>query len=418
VQLTPVPDPSLVPGWEQLTANGAVVGAGDEKFVKTPVVYAGIDLNSLDNVDVRASSFSADFFLWLRYQDELNLDPHEVEFPTAISGAQLGHEISRRSSAGFTTVTYRVKGVFRDDYEFSRFPFDTQTLRFPVQFHNSNSYTMILAYGGDSREKNGKDGGGAKSSVLASKLWRLKDELFFRDVVSYDSSTGDHTSGAQQTVETNRINAAIVIERDVLGYAVKNFLPLVCILVAVLVGYAIAPDVINPRVSIGVTALLTTSVLYQKLAGDLPTVTYIIAMDYVFFAFFAFCVLFLALTVVTYETNKSKRAKPTKLLNASGTLLVKRRQLLGAWSAFWGVAGYTPVFGARPPISKNSTPSEASELAKLAQIEATRAPNTEPIQKRASPPAPIQINGLSTMVFFGGCIRRLQALYRACIAVL
>jgi len=89
----------------------------------------------------------------------------------------------------------------------------------------------------------------------------------------------------------------------VLGFAVKNFLPLLCILVAVVIGYMIGADVINPRISIGVTALLTTSVLYQKLAGDLPSVTYIIAMDYVFFAFFAFCVLYLFLSVVSYETH-------------------------------------------------------------------------------------------------------------------
>jgi len=81
------------------------------------------------------------------------------------------------------------------------------------------------------------------------------------------------------------------------------------------IGYMIGADVINPRISIGVTALLTTSVLYQKLAGDLPSVTYIIAMDYVFFAFFAFCVLYLLLTVVSYETHKLKKQQTTKLLN-------------------------------------------------------------------------------------------------------
>src|SRR5271165_4052917 len=124
-----------------------VVDAGGTKFVKTPVVYAGIDLNTLDNIDVRASTFAADFFLWFRFPEATSLDPHEVEFPTAVSGAQLGQEVLRRSRGGFTTVTYHVKGVFRGDYEFARFPFDQQTLRIPVQFHNSNSYTMILAYG-------------------------------------------------------------------------------------------------------------------------------------------------------------------------------------------------------------------------------------------------------------------------------
>jgi hypothetical protein len=139
----------------------------------------------------------------------------------------------------------------------------------------------------------------------------------------------------------NRINAAIPIERDVFGFAVKNFIPLVCILVAVLVGYVIAPDVINPRVSIGVTALLTTSVLYQKLASDLPTVTYIIAMDYVFFAFFAMCVMFLLLTVMAYETHRAKKARPTAILNRAGiafTVVGLALTLTFVWVRYWGHA--------------------------------------------------------------------------------
>jgi hypothetical protein len=240
-----------------------------------------------------------------------------------------------------------VKGVFHSDYEFSRFPFDEQTLKIPIQFHNSNSYTMILAYGGGSASapkagEAGQKGAADPNPVLASKLWRLKNQIFYRDVVAYKSSFGEPARGGRQPgVEVNRINAAMTIDRDVFGFAIKNFLPLVCILVAVLIGYGLAPDVINPRVSIGVTALLTTSVLYQKLAGDLPTVTYITAMDYVFFAFFGFCVLFLTLTVVTYETHKAKNAFSTRVLTWGGfafTLLAVAATLSFVWVRYWSHA--------------------------------------------------------------------------------
>jgi branched-chain amino acid transport system substrate-binding protein len=341
VQFIPVPNPDQVPGWDRLSSSGLVIDNGDAKFVKTPVVYAGIELNSLDNIDVRNNTFAADFFLWFRYQDELNLDPHEVEFPTAVSGASLGKEVGYRSRAGFTTITYHVKGVFHTEYEFSRFPFDEQTLKIPVQFHNSNNYTLILAYGSSGAQQS-KGGDASSGSALASKLWRLKNQLFYRDVVAYKSSFGEEAGVSHQSsVEVNRINAAVTIQRDVFGFAVKNFLPLVCILVAVLIGYLLAPDVINPRVSIGVTALLTTSVLYQKLAGDLPTVTYITAMDYVFFAFFGFCVTFLLLTVVTYDTHKLKRLRTTTILNRGGfalTLVTLTGTLTFVWMRYWGHA--------------------------------------------------------------------------------
>jgi branched-chain amino acid transport system substrate-binding protein len=335
VQFTEVATPDRIPGWDLLSASGMVIDAGDTKIIKTPVVYAGIDLNSLDNIDVRASTFAADFFVWFRYEDGVNIDFHEVEFPTAVSGAQLGKEVWRRTRDGFTTVTYHVKGVFHADYEFSQFPFDRQTLRIPIQVRNSTSYTLILAYG-RSASSNANSG----PSPLASKLWSVQNQIFFRDVVAYKSAFGEQASGNRRTgVEYNRINAAITIKRDVLGFAVKNFLPLVCIFIAVMIGYALAADVINPRISIGVTALLTTSVLYQKLAGDLPTVTYIIAMDYVFFAFFTACVIFLALTVITYETHKSKKHSHTKLLNIGGaalTVVSLLATLTFVWVRYWG----------------------------------------------------------------------------------
>jgi branched-chain amino acid transport system substrate-binding protein len=339
VQFTPVTSPDQVPGWDRLVSNGMVIDASGTKIVKTPVVYAGIDLNALDNIDVRASAFSADFFLWFRYEDERNIDPHEVEFPTAVSGAQLGKPVWVHTRGSFTTATYHVKGVFRAEYEFSRFPFDQQVLKIPIQVRNSTSYTLILAYGASAAREAAKSK--SSSSPLAAKLWRLKSQIFYRDVVAYESSFGEQGTRAPEAgVQYNRINAAITIERDVFGFAVKNFLPLVCILVAVLIGYALAPDVINPRVSIGVTALLTTSVLYQKLAGDLPTVTYIIAMDYVFFAFFAFCVLFLALTVITYDLHKGNR-QLTKRLNQGGvgfTATALVMTLVFVWVRYWGRA--------------------------------------------------------------------------------
>ena len=157
-----------------------------------------------------ANTFAADFFLWFRYQDELNLDPHEVEFPTAVSGATLGKEVGHRTRAGFTTVTYHVKGVFRSDYEFSRFPFDQQLLKIPIQFHNSNNYTMILAYGGSGRAaENGKSGKRRRRIQFGQQVVAVEESDLFPgrgrlQVLLWRRRRRERQSG----VEVNRINAA------------------------------------------------------------------------------------------------------------------------------------------------------------------------------------------------------------------
>ena len=84
---------------------------------------------------------------------------------------------------------------------------------------------------------------------------------------------------------------------------------------------------------------MTSSVLYQKVAGDLPTVTYVTGLDYVFFAFFAICVLFLGLTVVTYETHKKKLNVLSKRLNQIGaamTLIGLGLTVAFVWTHYWG----------------------------------------------------------------------------------
>lgn len=342
VQLIPVGVPDQVPDWDALSSSGLVIDIDGAKLVKVPVVYARIELNSLDNIDTRADTFAADFFLWLRYQDQLNLDPHEVEFPTAISTVALGSEIEHRSRAGFTSVAYHVKGTFRENYEFSRFPFDEQVLHIPVQFHDRNSYTMILAYWRDGSPASDLSisNSFASQPPLSSKLWRLKSEVFYRDIVAYSSSFGEqqNTTLGPSALEINRINAAITIRRNVFGFAVKNFLPLLCVLVAVIIGYALAADVITPRASIGVTAMLTTCVLYQKLGGDLPTVNYITAMDYVFFALFGICAVYLLLTVITYEAHKKQQHRLSRFLNQAGaasSLLGLAITLFLMWRLCW-----------------------------------------------------------------------------------
>lgn len=71
----------------------------------------------------------------------------------------------------------------------------------PAASRRSTSYTLILAYG-----RSGAAAANSGPSPLASKLWTLQNQLFFRDVVAYKSAFGEQASGNRRTgVEYNRI---------------------------------------------------------------------------------------------------------------------------------------------------------------------------------------------------------------------
>lgn len=66
---------------------------------------------------------------------------------------------------------------------------------------------------------------------------------------------------------------------------------------------------------------------------------------------------------------------------------MKRREIFGAWYALFAASASSA--SAKPSISKNSTPSEASEFARL-ESEAMRDPSTGARQTPASPPDPLE----------------------------
>ena len=81
VQLVPVVNPDLA---ERLT--GAVVPIADGRFARfQQVVYTGIYLNEIARLDLPQSSFTADFYLWLRSAAAAarpgDVDPAEIQFP-------------------------------------------------------------------------------------------------------------------------------------------------------------------------------------------------------------------------------------------------------------------------------------------------------------------------------------------------
>jgi hypothetical protein len=113
-----------------------------------------------------------------------------------------------------------------------------------------------------------------------------------------------------------------MVQRDVIGYTVKHFMPLLFVAVALLFGYAVPIDQPGVRASIAVTSWLIASVLYQKLSSDLPTVSYLIVMDYMFFAFFGICLYLLLVTVATDWLQRQARPRAAQLVNRTGSSLI------------------------------------------------------------------------------------------------
>lgn len=119
------------------TVNGGYV-------FKANVVYAGIDLLSIDEIDIKTSTYKVDFYLWFRYspndQDE-TFQPDDFIFTNAAEEPESILIREEGNADGTFLKTYRVSGVFKNQFRFYEYPFDHQNL--VIELRNQDATTSF-----------------------------------------------------------------------------------------------------------------------------------------------------------------------------------------------------------------------------------------------------------------------------------
>jgi len=303
-QLTPVANPRTMIDLEEQLAAGNVVEVGSQHLFTTDVVYTGIDVNTIDAIDQEAGTFRADFYLWLRHSRPL--DHERIEFINAAKDIRLaGREmISRETATGHYTA-YRVTGTFSHRFDFRDYPVDSQTLAIRLRHpaHTLERLVFVADDHGMRRDEPGRADGAA--AVIQDSEWSLADRVVYSDVRETASTLGNPlliAAGGQETLSFSQFNVQAEIDRDPTSYMLKNMVPLALF---VLLGYCMmfihptGPAFVG-RLSIGVTALLTTVFQSQRAADELPDIGYLVAMDYMYYAVYAYFLVGIALTVAEH----------------------------------------------------------------------------------------------------------------------
>ncbi len=104
---------------------GHIVTAGDQNYWHQRVVYTGIDINRLNRIDVRNTTFNVDFYLWMRFSGD-NDDPPKIELPDLVeSGAfDQNHPAESSRDGDLNYRLYRIKGDFKAFFDLRDYPFD------------------------------------------------------------------------------------------------------------------------------------------------------------------------------------------------------------------------------------------------------------------------------------------------------
>ncbi|MBF0449697.1 MAG: ABC transporter substrate-binding protein [Candidatus Magnetomorum sp.] len=271
----------------------------DGKFMnKTKLVYTGIDINSIGDLNLAKSSCVIDFYLWFRFEDEF--DDSNIEFVNSVNPLKLGAPIIEEKSANLTTRAYRMKAPFKVDFQFHEYPFDTQTLR--IQFRHVKQTRDKLIYISDilgMRLNSSKKGNfGSLSS------WTTDSVMFYQNIITNNSTLGvPKFFNSRNSIKYSQFNAQIKIKRKIVSFLIKNLILIFVMIIISYVTYYIPADSFPIRISIGMSTLLTTAFSHIKLSQQIP-VGYILAIEHAFFSVYGLAALAIMASVLIFKQFK------------------------------------------------------------------------------------------------------------------
>ncbi len=290
-QLTPVHLRDRIIDLETRIDEGSVLRFQERLYNKTEVVYTGLDMNKLLHIDQKNGTFTADFYLWFRHENPLDFSA--IEFLNCDVQLDADRDpIMVGKIDGMRYRAYRIKADFKESFQFQDYPFDSQTLRIRLRHKQLNRDQLIFVADdiGMQRQRGHSllQRLRAHAGFKGERKWKLEDILVYSDIGTADSTLGNPRlffGGTETGISYSRFNFAARITRNATSYMVKNMVPLFFIF---LLGYAmtfIYPEgpPFAARLNLGVILLLTTVSLSLMTANQLPSIGYLVAMDYIYF---------------------------------------------------------------------------------------------------------------------------------------
>ena len=312
-QLQPVENIQQVTRLEEELAAGRIVTIAGQYMHKTHIVYTGIDFNSVNDLEVKNSTYQMDFYLWFRSQK--GVDASDIEFINSVDSfkkMKLDKAIVEETAASDNTINdlgqditykaYRVKANFKGRFHFKDYPFDKQILA--VQFRHTKLTRNNLIYvvdfvGIGETTKQGIMAKLERNNVFSSiSDWKIKRANFFQDVMDNESTLGNpNLFRTDSHLKYSRFNAIIKIKRDTLGFITKNLLPL---LFLVGISYLLMFLRFDENAVMAISGTLMAVVFFHlSLASGLPDeISYAVALDHAFYVIYGLIIFQLLLVVI------------------------------------------------------------------------------------------------------------------------
>ncbi|MEM0111804.1 MAG: hypothetical protein QXK90_03465, partial [Candidatus Parvarchaeota archaeon] len=241
-------------------------------------------------VDLSASSYRLDFYLWFKFNpQEVSLsEVREFEF---VNGLPTKYEVRVDEENGY--LEYRVKGDFIKTFDFSKYPYETHTLTVELEHKSLNASKLILKADPTSSVDEGVNIAG----------WEIGE---FKTYV-VEHSYGDNVY--------SRFIFSIQIKRPTLSSFVKSVLPVTVITTISLLTFLISPQNFGQRIGLGVTTLMSATTFHLALLSGIPPVGYLTLADKMMISIYVIFLYNLSVSVYIMKLVDMKKIDEAQKFN-------------------------------------------------------------------------------------------------------
>lgn len=334
----------------QQTLSGNVPGErivpfGAERVLEAvQVVNAGIDVNSINSIDMRHARYMIDFYLWFRFHEAFaDFDETAIHFLNALSPIALGPPVFEATIGHETVRTYHVRGEFTHPVDLRAYPFEQPTLRVAL-FHPDYPLNR-LRYVPDVV---GMRGSAHRASIDINPLsgWKLGAISSYQRV--YQRAPAEPADDAfPEAVEADRFSEFITdiqLLRNGPSFRIKSLFPLAVLAACLYLVYFIPVDRHGTRLAL-TTALFLINVGYHyhiRQRFDFPVNT-ILGLETLIFTIYALVLTAMLFTLFNHRLHTQGRQRQVRMLKLGGRVAHLALMGLGVLWMAYAVAQNTGV---------------------------------------------------------------------------
>ena len=230
------------------------------------ITYVGIYFNDIHGLDLKASAYTVDFYIWFRWIGKY--DPSNFEF---LNGTlDLKEHPYRLSNGDLQYVSYHCRGVFHIDFDYHRYPLDSHQL--VLEMEDGLYESRQLQYVIDSQNM-------VNLRPLTLEGWTVGEPMLEVQEHPYHTNFGEPTEQTGAGSTYSRLYCSIDIKRHSVSIYIKTFLGIFIAVGIAYISFLFKPGEVDPRFAVGVAAIFAGVSSEFVATNNLPDMPYLTLAD-------------------------------------------------------------------------------------------------------------------------------------------